>query len=405
MNAPADTGAEAALCWTRPAALVSLALALAACSTTPPAPPADKPPAQVVPTEAPTVAVAPPGPLQHEPPAPQAPEAPSHTPSGTGKEEPSDEPVGPRPEPESAEPPEGEPAAPEPAPPPPPQEPETVIDATRRGMRSTAEWLASGVDGWFGSEPFEGGRVTDGRISIAAAKRQAESIDYKVRLHARLRLPNLRRRSAYLFIGSDNEREAVADTPGALSRQDRLQAERPEDRSFFAGLGVALRDVLELRLGFRGVKPYAQARYRKPWNPSPYDLIEFRQTFFWKLSDRFGSTTALSYEHAFSRTTALRWITATTITQKSRVFDYSSIVGVYKSYGGQRLSSLEAIAVGREQTGTTVTEHGVQVKWLQPVYKDWLLGEIAVGQFWPRMDPALGRVRRWALGGVLTMRF
>jgi hypothetical protein len=371
-----------------------------------------------VPTEAPSVAAALPGPLP-EPAEPQAPEAPPQTRSGpppsipapaslppttAPEEEPADEPVGPRSEPESAEPPLAEPAGPETAPPP-PTEPETVIDATRRGVRSTAEWLASGVDSWFGAEPFEGGRVTDGRLSIAAAKRQAESIDYKVRLHARLRLPNLRRRSAYLFIGSDNEREAVADTPGALSRQDRLLAERPEDRSFFAGLGVALRDVLELRLGFRGIKPYAQARYRKPWNPSPNDLIEFRQTFFWKLSDRFGSTTALSYEHAFSRTTALRWVTATTITQKSNLFDYSSIVGVYKSYGGQRLSSLEAIAAGRENTGTTISEHGVQVKWLQPVYKDWLLGEVAVGQFWPRMDPSMGRVRRWALGGVLTMRF
>jgi hypothetical protein len=197
----------------------------------------------------------------------------------------------------------------------------------------------------------------------------------------------------------------VADTPGALSRQDRLLVEAREERTFFAGLGLALREYIDLRLGFRGIKPYAQARYRRPWTLSARDLVEFRQTFFWRLADRFGSTTALSYEHAYSSTVAVRWLSAATITQKTNRYEWSSVLGAYKSYGEQRLAALEVIGTGQQHTGLVWSDYGVQVKWLQPVYQDWLLGEVTVGHFWPRPNEVDQRSTAWAVGTSLTMRF
>jgi hypothetical protein len=282
---------------------------------------------------------------------------------------------------------------------------EKGMERARRSVRSTAEWLARGVDSWFGDKPFEeGGKVSDGRLSTGTLKRQGESFDTNVRFNARFRLPNVEER-VYLFVGRDNEREVMADTPGAFSRQDRLLAERPEERSFFAGLGLSLHEAFDLRIGFRGLKPYTQARYRQPWALSERDLVEFRQTFFWRLDDRLGSTTALSYEHAVSSSVAVRWLTATTITQQTEKFEWSSVLGGYKAFGGLRLLSVELIATGRQGTGVTVSEYGVQTKWLQPVHKDWLLGEVVVGHFWPRQDAASERLERWAFGVGLTMRF
>src|SRR5262249_29183817 len=161
---------------------------------------------------------------------------------------------------------------------------------------------------------------------------------------------------AYLFVGRDNEREVVEDTPGAFSRQDRLLAETRDDRSFFTGLGYSLLDSVDLRLGFHGIRPYAQARYRQPLTPNESALVEFRQTFFWRVSDHFGTTTAISYEHALAPDLALRWLTASTGTQKTRQFDWSSIFGGYKSYGDQKLLSLELISTGRLSGGVTVGE-------------------------------------------------
>ncbi|MDP1690829.1 MAG: hypothetical protein Q8L49_02505 [Burkholderiaceae bacterium] len=287
-----------------------------------------------------------------------------------------------------------------------PAQDDDPMETARRSVRSSAEWLARGVDSWFGDKPFtDGGSVTDGRLSVNVLKRQDRSAEWSVRFNARFRLPNIEK-GGYLFIGRDNRREIVADTPGAFSRQERQLPERPQDRSFFAGLGLALHDKVDFRLGLRGgLKPYAQVRYRHAWELGARDLAEFRQTLFWSRDDRLGSTTALSYEHAYSSTLALRWLNAATITQESRKFEWSSSLGATKALGEQRQFSIAALFNGRQGSGVGVSDYGVLGKWQQRVHKDWLLGEFSLGHFWPREDALSVRGRSWALGAGLKMRF
>ncbi|MBI3156134.1 MAG: hypothetical protein HYZ20_12070 [Burkholderiales bacterium] len=279
------------------------------------------------------------------------------------------------------------------------------LESTRRAARYSAEWLARHLDSWFGETPFgEGGSVTDGRLSVDLLHRQDEGSKATVRFNARLRLPNVER-SAYLLIGRDNEREVVTDRPGALSPQQRLVVEREEEQKFFAGFGVLL-DAFDLRIGLRGgPKPYAQARYRKAWDPSDADRVDLRQTIFWTLDDRVGSTTALAWEHPWSSTWATRWLNAATITQRSGKFEWSSVLGAYKLIGADRVLSLEALALGRQGSGVGLTDYGLRVRWQQPVYKDWLVGDVIVGQFWPRPDADSVRARAWAVGAGLMMKF
>jgi hypothetical protein len=285
-------------------------------------------------------------------------------------------------------------------------EAETVFEPTRRSVRSGTEWLARGVDSWFGDKPFsEGGKVSDGRLSLFLLTRQHEKADVSLRFNARVWLPNLEDR-AYLFLGRDDEREAVTDQPNALSRQQRLLKENSADTSFFAGLGFALHDAVQFRIGFHGgLKPYAHARYSQAWQLGGADRVDFRETLFWTPDDHIGSTTALSYEHAASSTLVLRWLNATTITQDSKKFEWSSSLGAYQSFGNQQLLSLEVLSSGLQGSGVPVTDIGGQVKWEQPVHKDWLLGEILVGHFWPRPDALTARTRAWALGAGLKMKF
>ena len=40
-----------------------------------------------------------------------------------------------------------------------------------------------------------------------------------------------------------------------------------------------------------------------------------------------------------------------------------------------------------------LSDRGVLVKWEQPIYKDWLLGEVAAGHFWLRPDAQSPRGR------------
>jgi hypothetical protein len=280
-----------------------------------------------------------------------------------------------------------------------------VAENARSTVRAITLWLARGVDSWFGDRPFEaGGKVTDGRLSMAMLLRRHDNPDFDLRFNARFRLPNVEER-LYAFVGRDDQRDLITDRPGAFSRQDRL-LDDSRDRDFFAGLGRSLNDAIDFRVGLRGgLNPFAQARYRNEWLITPNDQADFRQTLFWSLDDRFGSTTAFSYEHAFAPELAARWLNSATITQEDPHFEWSTLLGAYRSFGDQRLLALETLATGQQGSGVGVSDYGVQVRWEQPVYKDWLLGGAVLGHFWPREDEDSPRLKAWAVGFNLKMRF
>ncbi|MBI5717690.1 MAG: hypothetical protein HZC37_08390 [Burkholderiales bacterium] len=276
---------------------------------------------------------------------------------------------------------------------------EPTLESAREAVRATTVWLARGIDSWFGDRPFEaGGKVSDGQLNIGLFQREGERADVNVRLHARLRLPNLGE-SGFAFLGRDNPREVITDTPGAVARQERLQRETRNDREFLAGIGVALRESFDVRLGLRGgLKPYLQARYHEQWQPDEIHLIEFRQTFFLSKEDQLGSTTALSLAHASTPTLTLRWLNAATITQRTRRYEVSSVLGAYRAFEERRLLSLEALVNTVQGSGAAIDDAGLLLKWEQPFLRDWLVGEVVIGHFWPRPDAAVPRTRLWAAG-------
>ncbi len=279
------------------------------------------------------------------------------------------------------------------------------IEETRRTVRSTAEWLARGVDGWFGDKPFEaGGSVTEGVLRLSVLKRQTEKFDVDLRFKARFRLPNVEEKT-YLFLGRDDRQNSITDRPGALTEVERNRAGLNESPTFFAGLGREFDEMFDLRLGFRGIKPYAQARLQKEWQLGPRSFVDLRETLFWTPSDRFGSTTTLSWAWAAEPLLAVRWVSAATITQDVPDFNWSSVLGGYRSFGDRRLLALEVLTTGLQNSRRGPTDYGVQARWVQPIYKHWLLGEVLIGRFWLRNDPTALRRPVMALGTTLTMEF
>ena len=281
-----------------------------------------------------------------------------------------------------------------------------LLEQSRTQVRGFSVWLGETVNDWFGDRPFEeGGKVTHGRLGLRNLWRQDEGWDTNVRFRARFDLPNLRDK-AYVFIGRQNERELVTDQSETFTREQLLLEERrKEDQTGFAGVGVALRKNLDFRVGVRGgMKFYTQARYRKQWALTELDRIEFRETVFWNNKDKFGSTTALDYEHAFTPSLSLNWQNATTISEKTDDFAWGSSLGLFKRFGDDRILSGEMLVTGETGAEENVDEYGVRMKWTQPVYRDWLIGEFIVGHYWPQREDR-ERERAWGVGVNLEMRF
>ena len=96
---------------------------------------------------------------------------------------------------------------------------------------------------------------------------------------------------------------------------------------------------------------------------------------------------------------------AITATAKSKDAGWSSSAGVFKAFGGQRQLSLEALLNGVIGQPVGVQDYGLQMKWSQPIHQDFVIGEVIVGHFWPRSDPALPRDRAWAIGTGVKLKF
>jgi len=296
--------------------------------------------------------------------------------------------------------------------PPPPAAPEKVdvdasVESAREAARSAALWLASGVDSWFGNKPFsKGGAVSDGEVAVRFYSRQDQKTDYSFTFNARFKLPNLEEKT-YLFTGRDTSGGVVSDKPAVFATKQRLlQPNSTLDNTFFAGLGRALDDTVDARIGFQGgLKLYAQVRYRKEWRPSENDSVEFSQTVFATQADRLGSSTVASYQHQLTPTLVGRWLNVLDVTQNDTDAEWNTSLGLFKLMGRQRLLSLELLASAKQNTGLPLTDYGLQMRWEQPVVHNRLIGEIVFGHFWPQSLDAGDRTRAWAVGTGVKMRF
>ena len=280
------------------------------------------------------------------------------------------------------------------------------LERSRTYTRTGATALVRTVDGWFGDKPFaaSGGQVS-GYLRLGGLWKQHDGTDVHVRFRLRAHLPNLQDK-AYVFIGRDNEAEEVKDQPDTFTREALLQREsRRQDQSFFAGVGYGLRDNIDFRLGVHGGwKLYAQARYRQQWALSARDTVFLRESVFWSVHEHLGSTTVLYYERQLNPSVVLRWSTVGTITQRSHTLEWQSSLGLHKTLPGLRSVGLELLTEGRGNRRDLV-EYGVRASWSQPVYRDWLIGKVTLGHFWPKDEAHLPRQRAWAVGAHVDMHF
>ncbi len=281
---------------------------------------------------------------------------------------------------------------------------EAALTGTRKILHGSAHWLVMNVDSWFGDKPFEDAGRVEGLLRVRGLYQEDEGFRTDLRYRLQVRMPNVSERG-YAFLGRDNEQETIQDEPEAFRRAQRLRQDtRDEDQTFFAGLGYLLRDNLDLRLGVRsGIRPYAQARYRKGWWLTDAANVEFRQTVFLAVRDGLGTTTSVDYAQALNTRTALRWRNTATISTETEGAAWATSVGLFQALRGQREWSLEALANGATGEQVGVREYGVRGIWSQPLYEDWVIGEVILGHFWPRDDVDLERQQYWAGGlGLIT---
>ena len=276
-----------------------------------------------------------------------------------------------------------------------------------RFLCGTARWF----DGFFGEQRYDDSADSvRGRIAYNAERREHAGMNEEARFSVRLPLPNLNHRFNVFFERDDERRTLAGRTdaePGAVAAVPGAQ------ESTQAGVGFQLSDVLDqlldLRLGARirdkKVDVFARAKYRKEFAETVSTQWRFSQTLFHARFDGFGETTALDFEAKLSEANLLRWSNNATWTQATERLDWRTGVALYRTLAANRAVVAEVAASGASKSAVDIANYGVRAAYRQTLGRPWLLGEIYVGQDYPKSVPEVARDRQFLAGLTVEVLF
>ena len=280
-------------------------------------------------------------------------------------------------------------------------------DVLRSWSCHTFRWF----DGLFGdSQDFDESAV-NGMLTTGAEFSEYEGFDPKLRIRVRAQLPNMSTRWD-LILGRVDEVSEVSDTTG----QDKTfynpgVVDRGEDAEWLLGLGhrgQERKSGLDYSLGVRlnvPPNPYGKAQYYFNHDFSERTDFRFRQTFFWRLDQGFGTTSRGDLAYNLNEQNVLRWEGIATAHDETRGTQWYFGQTWYHLFGSESAISLRAFVRGETNAPVELQEYGAYLVWRRPFTRDWLYLSIGPSITWPRELEEEERDLSLGFGLWLEMQF
>ena len=279
---------------------------------------------------------------------------------------------------------------------------EALQEESQELLRSMSCHTFRWFDGlWGDSEDFDE-KAVNGLLTVGAEYTEYDEFDPRFRLRVRAPLPNLSTRWD-LILGRVDEEAFVSDTEG----QDKDfynpgVVDRGEDEEWLLGLGHRGRERksgwdysagVRLRLPPR---PYVKAQWYYNHDFSDRSDFRFRQTFFWRADQGFGTTSRGDLAYSLNDRDVLRWEGIGTIHEETHGVQW---------YFGQTWYHIVPNREGQTDWEVPVREYGVQMIWRQPFTRDWLYLSLGPRISWPRDFEEQERDLSLGFGVWLEMEF
>jgi hypothetical protein len=245
-------------------------------------------------------------------------------------------------------------------------------------------------DGLFGDRRDFDETAINGLLTFGAEYTEYEGFDPKLRFKVRAPLPNMSSRWD-LMLGRVDEESFVSDTTG----QDRTffnpgVIDRGEDASWLLGLGHRGgqgKSGWDYSLGVRlrvPPNPFGKVQYLFNHNFSERVDLRFRQTFFWRRDQGFGTTSRGDLAYAISLQNVLRWEGVGTVHDETRGTQWYFGQTWYHLFEGSNAISLRAFVRGETNAPVELQEYGLNLTWRRPFTRDWLYLSAGPSVTWPR---------------------
>ncbi len=250
---------------------------------------------------------------------------------------------------------------------------------------------------------------TSGSIAPALLYDEFDGFQPRLRFQVDVPLPRINERF-HAFIGRVNPDEYVTERKpgsGAFARQygpaeddETLLGiryrEPKQGGRFEADAGLRLRSPLD---------PFVKGSWRFDHGSSESTLFSFRETAFWRNSEKFGFTSRIDIERVFSDVWLLRWTGSGTISQRTEgVRGYTSLTAL-RGLPNRRAIGAELFTGGEFDADVPLGDYGLKLAYRQSVARDWLVLETRVSLTFPRHELAQVREATWGVGVGLEMFF
>lgn len=257
-------------------------------------------------------------------------------------------------------------------------------------MRGMSCYSFRWFDGLFGEEVDYPEDQVNGLLTVGAAWEEYDGLDSRLRLRVRAPLPNMNNRFD-LILGRGDDEAFIEDTetqnevfynPGLVNRG--------QEDSWLLGLGARSRG------GHKGWDWSVGVRLRAP--PEPYVKaqwfyykqygdaadLRFRQTFFWRSEDGFGSTSRGDYAWAVNSQDVLRLEGVVTVSEVTLGTQWFIGHTWYHLLGDRSAFSLLSFAEGETDAEVPLREYGFRLVWRRPFTRDWMYLSVGPTATWPR---------------------
>ncbi|MBU1910069.1 MAG: hypothetical protein KJ726_08480 [Verrucomicrobia bacterium] len=265
-----------------------------------------------------------------------------------------------------------------------PQEPTTfnAADHVHNGISRNVVSLSRWIDSFFGNYPVEEERLDDRvRVIPLVEFREGDSPSLKLRVSAKLRLPQLNRRLGLVLSAFQDENSAQFGVPGQFSDDEDVRQ---------AALRYVLEEEKRLRvhadLGLRFYPepdPYVRLRWRYQLTEDPV-ASRVIQYLFWSPRRGWGETTRFEMEEKLAPKTFVRSTTAATWSEQSRGVDWSQGYSAWYYFSRRRAMGLDWLTDGFTDPRLSVDKHRFTFKYRRRVARDWLFLQVAPFLEWPR---------------------
>lgn len=284
-------------------------------------------------------------------------------------------------------------------------------EVSRELVRSWSCHTFRWFDSWWGDKYDFDEKAVNGLITLGMRYSEYYGFDPKFRLRVRAPLPNMTRRWD-LILGRVDEESFLSDTQG----QDHTfynpgVVDRGEEDAWLLGLGHRGR---ERRSGWDysvGVRlrmppaPYVKAQWYYNKDLGERSDFRFRQTFFWRLDQGFGTTSRGDVAYGIDDQNVLRWEAFGTTHDKTEGVQWYAGQTWYHLLAARSAFSLRAFIRGETQADVGLKEYGIDMIWRRPFTRPWLYLSVGPSVTWPREVPEDRREMSLGFNLWLEMEF